>query len=72
MIVTIRSNSGYYRAVEFPEFKKDWYNYFANLRARVDFRFCKNLKLYRVKNNDIFKETFAPSFEVLKENVKIY
>lgn len=72
MIVTIRSNNGFYKAVEYKEFKKDWDGYFLNIRARVDFQFCKNMNMYRVKNNDVFKDTFAPSFKALRDNVEIY
>lgn len=75
MIVTIRSNNGFYRAVEYNEFKKDWWNYFNNLRDRVDFRFCKNFNKYRFASaNDleVFKDTFAPSFIALREKVETY
>lgn len=75
MIVTIRSNNGFYKSVEYTEFKKDWWNYFNNLRARVDFRFEKNLNMYRcarANDLDVFKDTFAPSFIALRDNVKVY
>lgn len=70
MIVTIRSYNGFYKAFEYKEFLKDWYNYSNNLKT--NFQFCKNMNIYRVKNNDVFKDTFAPSFKALRDNVEIY
>lgn len=72
MIITIRSNNGFYRAVEFCEFEKDWKHYFHNLTGRVDFKICKNMNMYRCSNKGIFKNTFAPTIQVLKDNVEIY
>lgn len=72
MIVTIRSDNGFYKSVEYNEFRKDWVNFFDNLKTKIDFRFEKNTNMYLDSNKDVIKDTLAPTLKVLKGNTKLY
>lgn len=71
MIVTIRSNSGFYEAVEVEELKKDWVNYFDCIKRRYDFKIEKNAVSY--DSDLVFPKCFyAPTIKNLTEVINHY
>lgn len=71
MIVTIRSNSGFYEAVEVEEIKKDWVKYFDCLKRRYDFKIEKNEVSY--DSDHVFPKCFyAPTIKSLTEVINHY
>lgn len=71
MIVTIRSNSGFYEAVEVEELKKDWVNYFDCIKRRYDFKIEKNAVSYG--SDYVFPKCFyAPTIKNLIEVINHY